>query len=241
MTRISFVLASFNGAKFIEEQIDSILMSLGPDDEIVVSDDGSTDGTLDIVRSINDSRIHLISGGERLNYQGNFARAIAASRGQFIFFSDQDDICLPDRIPLSLAELAHASCVCGDAVVVDSILAPMQDSHFAARRAKFGAAWLFVRPAVIGATLACTREFLSAHLPFPKGVPHDMWLSIQAARTGKLAVVAQPLILYRRHQSAVSATGATSKRPIIGRLRERTLLLAAILRPPSKSGQDPLI
>ncbi|MFL0415870.1 glycosyltransferase, partial [Sphingomonas sp. 179-A 2A2 NHS] len=169
--RISFVVATYNGAAYVTQQLNSILGSLGPNDEIVISDDGSTDATVAQIRTIDDPRIRLIIGRERLGYQGNFARAIAAARGAYIFFSDQDDVCLPERVPLSLARLQQASCVCGDAIVVDAALSPLQDSHFAARRARFGAIWLFARPAVIGATLACTRPFLLANLPFPEGVP----------------------------------------------------------------------
>lgn len=227
--RVSFVLASYNGAHYIADQLSSILAELGPEDEIIVSDDGSTDLTVECVRNVGDPRIRLIAGGERLGYQGNFARAIAVARGSYIFFSDQDDICLPARVPASLAMLEHSACVCGDAIVVDATLQPLQESHFAARRARFSAMWLFFRPAVIGATLACRRDFLLAHLPFPKDIPHDMWLSIQAVRRGQLSVVSEPFILYRRHGSAVSATGSVSTRAIRKRLRERYLLLKALV------------
>lgn len=227
--RISFILASFNGATYIEEQLDSILASLGANDEVIVSDDGSTDRTVERVRRIGDPRIRLITGGERLGYQDNFARAFAASKGAFIFFSDQDDICLPARVPLSLAQLAHSECVCGDATVVDETLSPLHESHFRNRKARFSAASIFFRPSVIGATMACRRTFVEAFLPFPQGVPHDMWLSIQAARRGSLAVVGEPFILYRRHATVVSATASASNRAIWLRIRERLLLFAAIL------------
>ena len=227
-TRVSFVLASYNGASYIADQINSILASLGPQDELIVSDDGSSDATIECVRKFTDPRIRLIVGSERLGYQGNFARAIVAARGKYIFFSDQDDICLPARVPASLAMLEHSACVCGDAIVVDATLQPLQESHFAARRARFSTMWLFFRPAVIGATLACRRDFLQAHVPFPKDVPHDMWLAIQAARRGQLSIVREPFILYRRHDSAVSATGSVSTRAIGKRLRERFLLLKAL-------------
>lgn len=227
--RISVVLASYNGALYITEQLDSILAALGPEDEIIVSDDGSTDATVERVREIDDPRIRLIAGGERLGYQGNFARAIAAISGEYIFFSDQDDVCLPARIPVSLAMLAHDVCVCGDAIIVDSSLQPIQQSHFAARRARFGAWSLFLRPAVIGATMACRRNFLLSHLPFPEGVPHDMWLSIEAARRGQLGVAREPFILYRRHQTAISATGSLSTRALCKRVRERWQLLRALV------------
>lgn len=227
--QVSFVVATYNGAAHIEAQLTSILEALGPDDEIVVSDDGSTDDTVARVKALADPRIHVIEDGVRLGYQGNFARAIAASNGAHVFFSDQDDICLPQRIPASLDRLAHSACVCGDAVVVDVDLSPLQTSYFKARRAKFDALSLFLRPAVIGATMACRRDFLLANLPFPDGVPHDLWLSVQASRRGKLSVVAAPFILYRRHQSALSATGSNSRRPLALRLRERLLLLWALV------------
>lgn len=228
--RISFVVATYNGAAYVEQQLASILATLGHDDEIVVSDDGSGDDTVARVRAIDDPRLHLLDGGERLGYQGNFARAIAATTGEYIFFSDQDDICLPTRVPLSLAALAEAPCVCGDAVIVDEALSVLHKSHFGRRRARFEAAWLIARPAVIGATMACRRAFLLKHLPFPRGVPHDMWLSIQAARRGELAVIREPLILYRRHSSALSATGRVSTRSIASRMRERATFIWAMAR-----------
>lgn len=227
--RISVILASYNGALYITEQLESLLGALAPEDEIIVSDDGSTDATVEQVLKIGDPRIRLITGGERLGYQDNFARAIAATSGEYIFFSDQDDVCLPTRIPTSLSMLARNVCVCGDAIVVDASLQPLQQSHFAARRARFGAWSLFLRPAVIGATMACQRDFLLNHLPFPAGVPHDMWLSIEAARRGQLGVARKPFILYRRHQTAVSATGSVSTRTLRKRLRERWLLLKALV------------
>lgn len=228
--RISFVLASYNGAAFIEEQLASILALLGEDDEVVISDDGSTDGTRDRIRAFDDPRIRLLPVGKRLGYQENFACAIAGSRGAYVFFSDQDDICLPARVPLSLAALQRSACVCGDATVVDATLSTLHESHFAHRRARFGLGWLIARPAVIGATLACNRDFLLANLPFPQGVPHDLWLSIQAIRQDQLAVVRQPFILYRRHRDAVSSTSAASSRPMLTRFMERCRLIRAMMR-----------
>lgn len=229
-TRISFVVATYNGASHVEQQLASILTALGQADEIVVSDDGSADDTVARVCAIGDPRIRVLAGGERLGYQANFARAIFAASGDYVFFSDQDDVCLSARVPLSLAALTTAPCVCGDAVVVDKSLSVLHASYFAQRRAKFGPGWLIARPAVIGATMACRRDFLLAHLPFPCGVPHDMWLAVQAALHGQLAVIREPLILYRRHGAALSATGSASTRPIVARVRERVLLMQALAR-----------
>lgn len=233
--RISFVLASYNGAAFIEEQLTSILAMLDQSDEIILSDDGSSDATLERARTLDDRRIRILPPGERLGYQGNFARAIAASRGDYVFFSDQDDICLPNRVPISLVALRQSACVCGDATVVDETLAVLHTSHFSLRRARFGVGWLIARPAVIGATLACRRDFLLANLPFPEGVPHDLWLSVQAARQNQLAVAREPFILYRRHKDVVSSTSAASHRPLWDRLVERCRLVRAMMRQSGKA------
>lgn len=235
--RISFVVASFNGAPYIREQICSILNAIGDNDEIVISDDGSTDGTLAEIDSIADSRIRVLVRGERLGYQGNFERAVRFARGQFIFFSDQDDVCLPARVPRSLEALSEAECVCGDAVVVDETLTILNGSYFASRGAKFGATRLLIKPAVIGATLACRRGFVMDNLPFPKAVPHDMWLSIRASWQHQLIVIKEPFILYRRHKAALSATGTGSRRQFKTRIAERLRLVRAIFESRRRAGR----
>lgn len=226
---ISFVVASYNGAAYIDDQLISILEGLGPNDEIVVSDDGSTDETIARVNALKDPRIKIIADGARLGYQKNFERAVRSAIGRYIFFSDQDDICLKARIPRSLEALETSDLVCGDAVVVNKDLATADESYFASRKARFGVAMLFLRPAVIGATMACRRDFLLRNLPFPEKVPHDMWLSIQAARRRRLAVVDEPFILYRRHAEVASATGTTRRRPLVQRVIERVRLVRALV------------
>ena len=227
--RISVVVATYNGARFVEAQLDSLLAALDVNDEIVVSDDGSKDETRAIVASIEDSRIRLLPAGPRLGYQGNFARAIASARGRFVFFADQDDICLPIRISASLAALRNHQCIFGDATLINENLEVMSISHHKLRQTKaLTTAHLFAYPTAIGATMACRREFLELALPFPKKVPHDHWMSVLAAARGELGFVHQPLILYRRHGSAVSSTGARSTRALPTILAERARLAWAV-------------
>jgi hypothetical protein len=225
------VLASYNGAIYIKSQLNSLLENLSEKDEIIVSDDASTDATRSVVNSIQDNRIILLPQGMRLGYQGNFQRAISFSSGQYIFFSDQDDICLPERVPLSLEALRHHSCVFSDAKVVDQSLNILGNSYFAIRNPiGFGAVGLFLRPSAIGATIACSRDFIEHALPFPKGVAHDHWLSVLAAARGELTVCSNPFILYRRHSSAVSSTTARSRRSINEILVERILLAFSVVK-----------
>lgn len=230
-TRISFVLASYNGASYIHEQLQSLLENMGDADEIIVSDDDSTDNTRLIVSSFCDHRITLLPKGQRLGYQGNFERAIFSARGRYIFFTDQDDICLPARVSQSLLSLRKYSCVAGDATVVDANLKVISNSYFCSRNIEnFSAIGLFAKPAIIGATVACTREFLEGALPFPAGLPHDQWLSVLAALDGQLDVVRNPFILYRRHGSTVSTTGVPSRRGLLTILVERLQFALALWR-----------
>lgn len=230
MIRISVVMAVYNGESYVWNQIDSLLRFLSCKDEIIVSDDSSTDGTRLIVESLHDKRVVLLPQSDRLGYQKNFERAISFASGKFIFFSDQDDICLPERISRSLQALETHGCVFGDAIVTDESLHHTAPSYFAQKGTyNFTALHLFLKPSAIGATMACTRSFLSSALPFPRGVPHDQWISVLAAARGELQVVLTPLIMYRRHLGVASLTGLAKKRPLLLIAQERTRLLIALL------------
>lgn len=228
VSKISVVMAAYNGDKFIGEQINSLLKFLGAEDELIVSDDASTDSTKEVVESIGDERVILLPIGRRLGYQKNFEKAISYSSGEFIFFADQDDICLPERFEKSILELKSFGCVIGDAVLVDEFLCKTNESFFDLRKCKkISALRIFIRPVAIGATMACTRKFLQSALPFPAGVPHDQWLSLVAAARGNLSVVRTPFILYRRHASVASVTGTNKKRSFISIVLSRLRLFFA--------------
>lgn len=224
-------MATCNGAKYLRAQLDSILPQLGPDDEIVVSDDASTDATLDIVRGYADSRIRLLSHPERLGYVRNFERAVRAARGGVIFFCDQDDVWLPRKVESSLAALQAADCVATDAVVVDEHLQMTNKSYFAVRRSwGFSPLAILLRPPIVGATMACRRDFLQRLLPFPPRVPHDFWVTFNAALKRRLVVLSEPTILYRRHASAASLSAAARRRALSAILIERWALVRAMFR-----------
>ena len=88
---ISVCIASYNGADYILDQLKSILPQLRANDEIIVSDDHSTDGTPDLVRSLNDSRIRLVEGPCKGSPIPNFEYALSLAQGDYIFLSDRDD------------------------------------------------------------------------------------------------------------------------------------------------------
>lgn len=229
--RLSVIVASYNGAKYIREQLDSVLPQLQPQDEVVLSDDASTDATVDIVRSYEDPRIRVLAQTERLGYVRNFERAAREAHGDVIFFCDQDDVWLPGKVQSLLTALERCRCAASDAVVVDDALRVINPSYFELRRARaFSPLAILLRPPIIGATLACRRDFLRAMLPFPAKVPHDFWLTFNAALKGQLVVLREPTIMYRRHGGVASLSTGTRRRAFSAIVGERLALLLAFLR-----------
>lgn len=119
---ISVCIATYNGERFIGQQLASILSQLGDGDEVVVSDDGSTDGTLSVVKAFNDSRVRIISGPCKGSLVLNFENALRAATGDFIFLADQDDVWADGKVAVCTERLRRYSCVVTDAVVADGNL-----------------------------------------------------------------------------------------------------------------------
>ena len=86
---ISVCLATYNGASTIHQQMSSILAQLSPEDEVIISDDGSTDSTLDVVRAFNSSIVRIVQGPGTGSPIDNFENALREARGEYIFLSDQ--------------------------------------------------------------------------------------------------------------------------------------------------------
>jgi glycosyltransferase involved in cell wall biosynthesis len=225
---LTVVLATCNGARFIGEQLDSIAAQLQPDDEIIVSDDASTDDTVATITRREDRRIRILANRERVGYVRNFERAIAQATGSLVFFSDQDDVWLPGKVTALQAALQGSACAASDAVVVDEDLNLLHRSYFELRGVtSFSPLAILRKPPVIGATLACRRAYLASLLPVPAGVPHDFWITFNAAIDGGLQVIASQLMLYRRHASVASLSATGRKRHFVPVAVERSRLVGA--------------
>jgi glycosyltransferase involved in cell wall biosynthesis len=119
--RCSICIATYNGEKYIQEQIESILCQVDVNDEIIVSDDNSTDNTLAIVKSFNDDRITIYVNQGCKGYTGNFENALKYARGEYIFLADQDDIWVMGKVTKCLAYLQDYDFIVSDAIIVDKI------------------------------------------------------------------------------------------------------------------------
>lgn len=209
---ISVCIATYNGARYIGEQLASILKQLSAEDEVVVSDDGSTDGTIDIVRSLNDRRIRIVDGPRRHSPTLNFEWALHNAKGEYIFLADQDDVWLEGKVTRCVEELQICDCVVSDARVTDSLLNTTSESLFQLMHVRRGRlSNLLWRNGYTGCCMAFKREVLNKALPFPTDIPmHDIWIGNVAAFCGSLHFINDRLLLFRRHDEAASCNGKGS-------------------------------
>ena len=220
---ISVCIATYNGERFIREQIDSILRQLSSDDEIIVSDDGSTDDTISIINSIDDKRIRVIEGPRKQSPTSNFECALKASKGDFIFMSDQDDVWKPNKVNICMEWLQRYDCVVSDAEVTDSSLNPLYPSLYAIMQVKQGRIYNTIwKNGYTGCCMAFRRNVLEASLPFPKDIPmHDIWIGNVAAYKYNVKFIPDTLIYFRRHEDTTSCNGKGSKYSIWQQMKFR--------------------
>ena len=119
MPQVSVCMATYNGERFIRQQLQTILDQLAVNDEVIISDDSSTDETVTIIRQFNDSRIRIIEKQMFKSPMLNFENALKYVHGDYVFLSDQDDIWEPDKISSVIPLLNQFDLVLSDCRVVN--------------------------------------------------------------------------------------------------------------------------
>jgi glycosyltransferase involved in cell wall biosynthesis len=218
---ISVALCTHNGAAYVATQVESILDQSRAVDEIVLSDDASSDDTVSIVRQTVESRavlgaspitLRILTNRVALGVVRNFECAVRAASGDFIALCDQDDVWHPDRIEKIMGVFAAdptVDLVFSDAGLVDGAGLPLPHSLFEAlsmtgrERTQLSAGDAFDallgRNLVTGATVVLRRSLLENALPFAPNWLHDEWLAALASATGGIRMVDAELIDYRQH------------------------------------------
>ena len=238
---VSVALCTRNGAGFIGEQLDSVLNQTRPPDELVVSDDDSTDATVRLVRERVDAyrarggslELQVFENHPALGIAANFAQAIGACHGDLIALSDQDDVWHPERLEVItryFAEHPDVTLVHGDARLVDAEGRSLNRSLFGSLRVSRGERSridrgdalevLIRRNLVTGATTVFRRTLAEQALPIPDGWIHDEWLGIAAALIGRVAIVPGQLVDYRQHASNQIGAAELTAQSALARLRE---------------------
>lgn len=218
---ISVCLTTYNGEKYIKEQLDSIMPQLGNIDEVIIADDGSGDRTISIIESYNDSRIKIFRNKFK-NLIFNFEFALNQAKGDYIFLSDQDDVWLPNKVKVCLESLKTFDVVVSNCKVVNGNLEIIEESFFNFNNSKKGLLSNLVKNSYIGCCLAFKKEVLKKALPFPKSIPmHDIWLGFVAEIFFKIKFINEPLLLYRRHGKNESPTAQISPYNIFRKIKFR--------------------
>lgn len=198
-------MALYNGSEYVEEQLKSILIQLSDADEIIISDDGSTDDSLKIVQGLDDDRIRLIKNESTNNLILNFENALKHARGKYLFLSDQDDVWEPHKIHTMLMYLEDYDLVVCDCSVINRNGIIINDSYFKLRGSGTGLIKNLIKNRYVGCCMAFNRFVLNKSLPFPKTIPmHDWWIGMVAEAFGKPFFCGKPLVKYRRHDKNAS-------------------------------------
>ncbi|MCQ2193839.1 MAG: glycosyltransferase family 2 protein [Paludibacteraceae bacterium] len=236
---VSVCIPTYNGSRYIAAQLQSILAQLQDSDEVVVSDDGSTDGTLEIVSELakGDGRIRLISHQKSYSKYAfdyttlNAENAIRSSVGDYIFLADQDDVWMPGKVKLFLQALETSDLVLSDCAVVDAELNVLDDSYFKMNRSKMGVFNNLVKNSYLGCCMAFRRSVLQYALPFPKTlVPHDIWLGLLAEAKGKVSFLPTPTLYYRRHSANLSTSSESSSNTLAFKLYYRLMIVLNLIK-----------
>jgi glycosyltransferase involved in cell wall biosynthesis len=228
--RVSVVLAVHNGLKFLPLQVSSVLDQLRHEDELIVIDDASGDGSPAWVESLADGRISLHRHAANLGVIRTFEHGLSLAQHDIVFLCDQDDVWLPGKreaVVQAFNASPRALVVVSDAQLIDAQGVLTAPSFMATRGGFRGGLWSTLwRNRYLGCAMAVRRELLRMALPIPHRAPmHDMWLGVLGRLCGRVQYIPMPLLSYRRHGGNVSPAHHQSWARM---LRWRLALLAAV-------------
>ena len=227
MNKISVCIATYNGEKYIKEQLDSILSQLSRDDEVIIVDDCSKDNTVDIIKTFNDERIKLYFNKSNLRHVKTFENAISSSSGDIIFLSDQDDIWCKGRVHLMVDKIKNSDALLlissfdeidkkGEILQNNEHLLFEKDS----RKSIKNMINIFLGRADYWGCSMCFKKDLKKYiLPIPINVvSHDIWFAIVGIYLNKIIHLESKTLLHRIHESNVTPK---KKRSIMMKLLAR--------------------
>ena len=234
---ISVAMCTFNGAQFLDAQLESIAAQNRPPDELIVCDDGSSDNSCEIIRDFvrrAEFPVHLVVNDKNLGTTKNFEKAIQLSQGPIIALADQDDVWYAhklDRIEKVFLASPSVVAVFSDADIVDehsqSIRQRLwrtngfthtEQSRFS-NRDGFGV--LIKHPVVTGATMAFQKALFDILIPIPSNQIHDLWISFLLSAFGRIELIPEPLMQYRQHSSQQIGPGPVTAQEIMAQVKSR--------------------
>jgi len=217
--KISIAMATFNGSKYLQQQLDSFLTQKRQPDELVVCDDCSTDNTLELLQKFQiyaPFQVRIYRNETNQGYINSFEKALSFCNGSIIFISDQDDVWLEEKINIVesiFIDSPEVMVIINDSFVSDEYCEKRLYSKLS--NVKFNK--LSEDAYIAGCATALRSEFLSLVLPFPQPpiCSHDLWINRLAILAGVRVVLARPLQLYRRHDNNVTINSIGANKRVL--------------------------
>lgn len=204
---VSVVIATYNGERFLREQLDSIIQQTYPNIEIIAVDDCSSDNTVTILNgyAARHANMTVVKNAQNIGYQKNFEKGFLLAKGDYIAPCDQDDIWLPTKIALLMTHIGdHAIAYCNSAFIDSAGQVIGEKMNDTKTLTNFNSPIMYaVGASAPGHAMLITKQLALAAMPFPLLLSHDTWLGFVATFDSSLKFVDEVLVLYRRHDSNV--------------------------------------
>lgn len=228
--KVSIALATYNGEKFIKQQLESIAAQTTLPNELIICDDASVDRTIDIIdefsrfSSIN---IRIFKNKKNIGFVKNFENAILHCSGDYIAIADQDDIWEPEKIKTLVERIQDAFLIHSDALLINSVGDVISESYTRYSRKKIDyefVDYLFSNN-VTGCTSLFKKELIPYIIPIPQGfLLHDWWFALQAVCNGKIVYLDKPLTRYRQHDNNQIGASLPASRFRINNFEQRDMI-----------------
>lgn len=233
--KISIALATYNGIKYITEQLDSILSQTLCFHEIIICDDNSSDGTWNILEKYasTDSRIKVFKNTKNIGFKLNFENAISKCCGEYIALCDQDDIWFPSHLETLYNIIGNNMVACGNSILINAkgekiglTLQEMESFNYVPKDNMLLAySVIFFRSPFQGASMLIKKDFLNYALPIPDSIKyHDSWFANLSLFCGGIIYTDEIINQYRMHGNNVTGTRVSVRSKI------RTLVSLILFR-----------
>lgn len=206
MKTVSVVMCTYNGDRYLRQQLDSIVGQTYPIHELIIQDDGSTDGTADIARAYAEQYpfIKFYKNEHNLGFNENFKSAVMKATGDFIALSDQDDVWFPEKIETQVHAIGNHSICCSYHLFgPDMATAPIVERECSAEKMLFYG--------LVGHTMLCQRAFIQNEHNWIAHIWYDRGLTINGYLADGITIVRQPLNWHRLHEQEASYEVPTKK------------------------------
>ena len=233
---VSIAMCTYNGERFIKEQIDSILAQTYPHFELLIFDDGSSDNTAKIIQEYQEKHpnIHFKQNEKNLGFLKNFEQAISHAKGDYVALTDQDDIWKKEKLQTFVENINEHALIYSDAIIIDEnsketgtlLVEPKNKLCDGACNKAF-----LLNNFISGNTMMFKRELVEHILPIPPKMSyHDIWIGFVASTYGTITYTKKPMTYYRKYSGQVTDKAKPKPRNVFEKLRQKKELQIEVAR-----------